>query len=132
MQQCMPYFSHRPNTLNNDETQKTKTVALTTSTSTSTSTASPLRGLLQDAVVDDDAGVLVIRKGLVERDRERGANYELLHRGGVGGEVGPDAEVVCDQASDIYNTRPLVFLQEREIDFSATHEDRPSTFRKWC
>lgn len=27
-----------------------------------------LRGLLQDAVVDDDAGVLVLREGFVESD----------------------------------------------------------------
>lgn len=67
--------------------KKIKTVASTISTSTTCS----LRSLLQDSVVDDDAGVLVIGEGLVERDRERGANYELLHRGGVGGEVGPDA-----------------------------------------
>lgn len=33
-------------------------------------TLAVLRGLLQDAVVDDDAGVLVLREGFVESDWE--------------------------------------------------------------
>lgn len=89
--------------------------------------------LSQDAVVDDDAGVLVPGEGLVDRDRERGLNNEFLHRGSVGGEVGLDAQVVSDQASDVCKNTVVSHentLGEQYGYGKGTHEDRPLMFQR--